>query len=46
LKISLSLAFNYHLESNVVPEPGSVILLGIRLAALPPPLRSRRGRVF
>lgn len=42
LLASITVAVGYHLETNVVPEPGSFILLGIGLAALVPVLRLRR----
>ena len=42
LAASVTVTIAYHLETNVVPEPGSFILLGIGLAALVPVLRLRR----
>ena len=42
LAASVTVSVAYHLETNVVPEPGSFILLGIGLAALVPVLRLRR----
>jgi len=44
LQASLTIAVGYHFETNVVPEPGSFVLLGLGLAALVPVFRYRRKK--
>jgi len=44
LQASLTIAVGYHFETNVVPEPGSFVLLGLGLAALVPVIRYRRKK--
>jgi len=44
LLASLTVSVGYHLETNVVPEPGSFILLGLGLASLIPVFGMRRKK--